>query len=87
MTNPSESHLLEELSDLEHEQWMRWSKTIHDRMKDAIREGKNLEQFTNEMYERWYPNWKSYEKLDWETKEYDREWSRQVLGIIRKYMK
>lgn len=83
----SESHLLEELSDLEHEQWMRWSKTLHDRMRDAVREGKTMEQFSDEMFNRWRSIWIPYKQLDWETKEFDREWSRQVLGIMRKYMK
>lgn len=82
----SESHLLEELSDLEHEQWMRWSKTVHERMMQYFREGKTLEQFIGDMTQRWEPNWIPYKQLDWDTKEFDREWSRQALGIVRKYI-
>lgn len=87
MTNPSESHLLEELSALEHIQWMNWSKTLSYRMGAAVRKGQTLEEFDREMHDRWNPTWKDYDELDWDTKEFDREYARQILGIIRKYMK
>lgn len=83
----SESHLLEELSDLEHEQWIQWSKTVFDRLQMYANQGKDINEVINLLRLRWYSSWVPYKQLDWETKEYDREWSRQVLGIIRKYMK
>lgn len=87
MSNLGESHLLEELSGLEHTQWIQWSRTVFERLQGYANEGKDINEAINLLKQRWQPNWIDYDKLDWDTKEFDREWSRQVLGIIRKYMK
>ncbi len=64
-------NLLEELSSLEHEQWMAWSKNIV-----------NSEKISEDRMDRWAGLWKSYNKLTTEQKEQDRVWARKVVEII-----
>jgi len=67
------SELLEELSALEHEQWVEWSKSVADDIKD------------DERLERWKTLWVDYDELDDENMENDREYARKVLEILAKY--
>ena len=67
--------LIEELSDLEHEQWMKWSKELAKK-----------EKLSEERVERWEKDWKPYDKLRDDIKEFDRIWARKVLKIVNKYM-
>lgn len=83
----SDTDLIEELSALEHEQWMTWSKTVFKRMYDMLMdEGKTGHEIVASMEIRWEPNWIPYGDLDEETKEYDREWAEKALAIVRKYI-
>lgn len=63
---------LEKLAELEHEQWMAWSKAV-----DAT------ESISNERMERWVKLWIPYAELSEKDKEYDRAWARKVLAIIQ----
>jgi hypothetical protein len=67
--------LREELSELEHDQWVKWSKELAKK-----------EDLSKERLERWEKDWVNYNKLDEETKDFDREWADKVLKIINKYM-
>jgi hypothetical protein len=60
--------LLEWLSDMEHEQWMAWSRNIA-----------NSEALTVSRLQRWKKLWKPYNKLTVEQKEQDREWAEKIL--------
>jgi len=64
--------LREKLAELEHMQWMQWSKEL------AKEEGLSAERL-----ERWKKNWISYFELDEEAKEFDREWADKVLEILK----
>jgi len=63
--------LIEKLAALEHEQWMEWAKNILE-----------TEDISEERAEQWKALFISYDKLDEEMKELDREWARKVLAII-----
>jgi len=68
-----ENLLVEKLAELEHEQWMEWSKHIAGR--ESISEGR---------YQRWCKQWIPYKDLTEEEKEQDRKYARKVLEIINK---
>lgn len=66
-----EDLLVERLAELEHRQWMSWTKYLvenHD-----IPE--NLE-------EKWKKNWMPYEELPEEEKEKDRKWARKAVKRV-----
>lgn len=69
--------LLEELSELEHEQWMKWAKDIA-----------KTEKITPERLKRWEEDcFKPYDDLTEKLKEFDREWARKVIAIVEKNKK
>jgi len=68
-----EEKLLEELSELEHKQWMKWAKTI---LKE--------EDISEERGKRWKKDFKDYKDLPEDVKEFDREWARKVIKILEK---
>lgn len=61
----------ERLSELEHEQWIAWSKNIAE-----------TETITPARLERWKELWKPYDALTEAQKDQDREWADKVLAII-----
>ena len=65
------SDLIEKLAELEHEQWIYWSKNIAE-----------TEQIASNRLERWKNLWCPYSELTEEQKEQDREWARKVLQIV-----
>lgn len=67
----SKKELLERLAELEHEQWVHWSKAL------AMQE--NL---SPERVERWKRYWVPYSDLPEDVKESDRKWARKVLDIV-----
>lgn len=71
MEEETERKLTESLSDLEHEQWMYWSKSI------ASKEKISPEKLTS-----WKKDWIPYSELSEEVKEHDRKWARKVIRII-----
>ena len=75
--------LLEKLSELEHEQWMKWSKTVYNKMKSMKANGKSCDAIIAELRNKWKENWIPYSKLEEKTKEYDREWARKVLEVVK----
>jgi len=65
--------IIEELAELEHEQWIEWSKNI-SKTEGAI----SLERLG-----RWQKLWRPYAELTDEEKEQDRKWARKVIEIIK----
>jgi hypothetical protein len=61
--------LIEWLADLEHQQWMAWSKSIV-----------NDEKISEDRVHRWARLWKPYNKLTTEQKEQDREWAEKIIS-------
>ena len=64
---------IEKLAELEHQQWIEWSKPIADYINPAYY-SKKLDQ--------WRKCWIPYSKLTEEQKEQDRVWARKVLEIL-----
>lgn len=62
---------IEELSKLEHDQWMKWTKDIA-----------KSEDISEERLERWKKEWVPYEKLPEDVKEFDREYTEPVMDLI-----
>lgn len=68
----SERDLLERLAELEHDQWIAWSRNIAE-----------TEQITPARLERWRKLWRPYAELTEAEKDLDREWAREALAIIK----
>lgn len=62
--------MLEALSDLEHQQWMKWAKSIID--SEPISEARK---------QRWLTMMVDYKDLPNNIQEYDREWARKVIAL------
>lgn len=66
--------LIEDLANLEHEQWIHWTKYM-------------LNNLNTENIERWKKQCKiPYFVLTEKEKESDREWARKVIGLIKEYI-
>lgn len=74
--------LREELSDLEHEQWMVWSKSVTSQVMDNKVSAHEVGIAFQEKHLKWLPNWKPYDELDKKTKDFDRVWADKVLELI-----
>jgi hypothetical protein len=61
--------LLERLAELEHEQWVAWSKAVAD-------------EVSAERRQRWAACWVPYAELPDDVKEQDRVWARKVLATL-----
>ena len=61
--------LLEKLSEVEHDQWMEWSKAVS-------------KEVGKERQDRWAKLWVPYEDLSEEMKEADRKYARKVLQAL-----
>ena len=64
--------LIEALSDLEHQQWIKWAQSIID--SEPISEARK---------QRWATMMVDYKDLPNNIQEYDREWARKVLAITQ----
>jgi len=62
--------VFEELAALEHEQWIEWSKSV-------------AQEVSGKRRRRWERYWIPYSELDESVKEWDREWARKVLKILK----
>jgi hypothetical protein len=67
----NKEELRELLAELEHEQWIAWSKNI------AESESINFERL-----ERWKKLWRLYSELTEAEKDQDREWADKVIKIF-----
>lgn len=76
-------NLIEQLAELEHEQWRSWTKYIS---QDKTKSRKLCPEWWNDTFMKWGKNWKSYKNLSEQEKEKDRQWARKVLNIIERYI-
>jgi len=70
----SEYPILERLAELEHCQWLQWSKNIAE-----------TENISPERLERWKKLWKPYAELTETEKDHDRNWAFWALELIKQY--
>ena len=73
MRELTDEEIIESLAELEHEQWMKWADTIMQ-----------TEKISDVRFARWASCMISYAELTEEMKEFDREWARKALAILRK---
>jgi hypothetical protein len=66
-----QADLVERLAELEHEQWVAWSKALADEVPEERRR-------------RWQACWVPYRDLPEDIKEQDRVWARRVLALLGK---
>ncbi len=64
----------EDLAELEHDQWVAWSKQIAA-----------TEKISPERLARWKKLWVPYSQLTESYKDDDRKWADKVLAILSKY--
>ena len=69
MSFRSRAPLLERVAELEHEQWMAWSKSV-------------APEVSAERRARWEKYWVPYDQLPEDIKELDRDWARKVLREV-----
>lgn len=62
----------EALAELEHEQWIAWSKNIAE-----------TENITLARLERWKKLWLPYSTLTEAEKDQDREWADKIINLIK----
>lgn len=68
-----QKELLEELAELEHEQWITWASDIAKK-----------EKLSPERLARWNKYLIPYHDLPEDVKEHDRKWARKVLTSLHK---
>jgi len=76
------NELLEILSELEHEQWIKWSQSVSEQVLKHSVEETGQQMFMK--HQKWLPNWIPYEELDEPIKEFDRIWARKVIEKLKK---
>ena len=69
----TDEKIIESLAELEHEQWMKWADTIMQ-----------TEKISDARFARWASCMIPYADLTEEMKEFDKEWARKALAILRK---
>ena len=62
--------LIEALAEIEHQQWLHWSKAIAPEVAEATRQ-------------KWRRSWMDYSELTEDVKEADRIWARKVVVLLR----
>ena len=64
------NQMVEALSEVFHDAWMHWSKSVAGEIKDP------------ERVARWQTFWVPYDQLDESTKDLDREWAEEAYKLI-----
>ena len=73
--NVSNNELIEQLAELEHDQWMTWAKSLMEK-----------EDLSPDRVKRWNDEcMMPYGDLSEEMKEYDRVWARKMVTVYDKY--
>jgi predicted YcjX-like family ATPase len=63
--------LIEDLAEIEHEQWVHWSQAVAGKVTGPTRE-------------EWERSWVAYADLTDDLKEADRVWARKVVKLLRR---
>lgn len=77
--------LREQLAELEHEQWVKWSQNLMSQLLDDVDPNDSFAVRNNVLkkHQRWLALWKPYDELSEEDKDKDRIWADKVLKIIK----
>ncbi len=62
--------LIEALAEIEHEQWLHWSRAVAAEVAPVTRD-------------KWQRSWLNYAELSDDLKEEDRVWARRVVTLLR----
>jgi hypothetical protein len=62
--------LVEALAEIEHQQWLHWSKAVAPEVSNPTRL-------------KWQSCWREYSELTENVKEADRVWARKVVALLR----
>lgn len=86
MNEPS-TEIREKLSELEHEQWIEWSKSLANLLEKVTGNIKHAEfnKASTELLAKihsWEKNWKPYAELDEATKDFDRKWADKIIQEV-----
>ena len=76
----SGEEIREQLAELEHKQWMCWTKSIIKSWLEPLRNRPN--DALAVLINHWGKNHKPYKRLPEETKEHDRVWADKVLILF-----
>ncbi len=81
------NELREWLSNLEHEQWIAWSKSLTIELREIYIFTEKAEMFKikdkiNSRIQRWEKNWIPYKELSEDIKDFDREWADKILDQL-----
>ena len=80
--------LIEKLANLEHEQWLHWSKDLAEQLMPgdpSHNKHKIGARFIAKIASWREKYWKPYEDLAEEAKDMDREWAKKVLKIVEEF--
>lgn len=72
LTSEQKNELVEKLAELEHNQWIEWSKSLT-----------RTEELSDRRLLRWAMLWLPYEELTERQKEQDRVWARKSIQLIK----
>jgi predicted YcjX-like family ATPase len=62
--------LVEALAEIEHQQWLHWSKAVATEVADTTRQ-------------KWQRSWVDYAELTDDLKDADRVWAREVVTLLQ----
>ena len=68
------NNILEKLAEIEHDQWIEWSKDVASK-----------ENISEDRKKRWEKYWVPYSELSEEVKEQDRKYARKILKALSNY--
>lgn len=79
--------LIEKLSSLEHDQWMKWSDNLARELERVIEliethDEEGAVELLKKRLSGWEQYWIPYVELSDEVKEFDRLWARKVLAVV-----
>lgn len=82
--------LIEKLAELEHNQWMDWSKSVGPELmqiKFIIKQKKYKKSIIllRNIMLRWILNWIPYNDLSDKMKEKDRKYARKIISLLLEY--
>jgi len=76
ITATKKEQIIEDLANLEHEQWWGWAESLMEK-----------EDLSEEREKRWEEFFVPYDELSEEIKDSDREYAKKAYEIMEKYFK
>jgi hypothetical protein len=73
---------IEELSTLEHDQWIFWSQSVVGQILSPKNNGNETSKRFSAKVKSWSNYWRPYKDLIEEEKEYDRIWARKIIDKL-----